>query len=95
MKHGGIFCLSLSSLFTQLCSQYYTPPSTQVDLCICDEDECNKDCDCDYECDNVASTPVPPDTTTTGSQGGGGGASSIASTVSLTLSLLAVAAFFA
>ena len=39
-----------------------------MDLCICDEDECNKDCDCDYDCDNVA-TPTLPDTTTTTSSG--------------------------
>ena len=64
-------------------AQYYTPPSTQVDICICDEDECNKDCDCEYECDNVGSTPIPPDS---------GGASSIAATVFTTF--LAFAAVF-
>ena len=70
-------------------AQYYTPPSTQVDICICDEDECNKDCDCEYECDNVASTPIPPDTTT---QSGGGASSIIAAT--LLISFLAFAAVF-
>lgn len=66
-------------IYAKGCLKYYTPPSTEVDFCICDEDECNKDCDCEYECDNVASTPLPQDTTT--STQSGASASSMASAV--------------
>ena len=51
--------------------QYYNEQYT-VDFCICDGDECNKDCDCQYECENTDNTPAPETTTTT--QGGGAGA---------------------
>ena len=62
--------------------------NTQVDICICDDDECNESCDCEYgHCSDPNTTPAPNTntTTTTPSGGGGGGAASAAVTASLVM----------
>ena len=48
----------IKSLHCLPSAQYYNV-NFQSDVCICDEDECNLDCDCKYECDSVFSTPSP------------------------------------
>lgn len=43
-------------IYAKGCLKYYNINFT-TDVCICDTEECNLDCDCEYECDNVASPP--------------------------------------
>jgi len=38
-------------IYAKGCIKYYNV-QFQTDICICDEDECNLECNCEYECDN-------------------------------------------
>ena len=52
-------------IYAKGCLQYYNEKIT-MDFCICDDDQCNKDCDCQYECETIETTTS---TSTTSSRG--------------------------
>ena len=55
-------------IYAKGCLKYYNDKFT-LDYCICDDDECNKQCDCQYECGSIETT-TPTTTSSTPSTPG-------------------------
>jgi len=72
-------------IYAKGCLQYYNDKMT-LDFCVCDDDLCNRQCDCQYQCDTIETTSSTPSTPTTSDNPGddsttpadGGAASNVA-----------------
>ena len=61
-----------------------------MDICICDDDECNKSCDCEYgHCSDPNTTPAPATNTTTTKPSGGASSAAVKASLIVAASVIA------